>query len=291
MDELIGKIAIITGGTRGLGFGIARAYLQAGAKVVIASRSSASVENAILELEKLDGEAAGMDCDVGVQEDVEKLAQFAIRKYNKFDIWVNNAGISPAYGPTFHVPNEQNKLTLNTNILGTYYGSRAAMQHFMERGKGKLINVSGRGNKGPIPLQNAYGSSKTWMRSFTLALAEEYKDSGIGVFLFKPGIVDTDMLRKVKIIKGYEQRVFALGTVIRMWGNEAIIPAEKAVWLASHATDGKTGLEISVLGKVQLIKGIMREGFGRLFNQELEEIDIEVIPIKPEIGYKEIKKI
>lgn len=67
-----------------------------------------------------------------------------------------------------------------------------------------------------------------------------------------------------------------------MWGNEPSIPAEKAVWLASSATDGKTGLVVSVFGRVQMIKGLINEGIGRLMKRDLEEIDIEITPIKPE---------
>ena len=285
MDELKDKVAVITGGTRGLGFGIAQAYIRAGAKVVVASRSEESVKKAVLELEGMGGEADGINCDVGVLEDVEKLAQYSIEKFEKFDVWVNNAGLSPAYGPTIHIPHEQNEIVFQTNILGTYYGSLTAMKHFLEGGQGKLINVSGRGDKEPVPLQNAYASSKAWMRSFTLALAEEYKESGVGVYLFKPGMVDTDMLRKVKVVEGYENRVAALGTIIRMWGNEPSIPAEKAVWLASSATDGKTGLVVSVFGRFQMIKGLMNEGIGRLIKRDLEEVEIEITPIKAEIPF------
>lgn len=282
MDELKDKVAVITGGTRGLGFGIAQAYIRAGAKVVVASRSMESVEAAVLALEEMGGQASGIHCDVGILEDVEKLARYTIEEYGKFDVWVNNAGLSPAYGPTIHIPHKQNEIVFQTNIMGTYYGSLTAMKHFLERGEGKLINISGRGDKESVPQQNAYASSKAWMRNFTLALAEEYKESGVGVYLLKPGMVDTDMLRKVKVVEGYENRVAALGTIIRMWGNEPSIPAEKAVWLASSATDGKTGLVVSVFGRVQMIKGLINEGIGRLMKRDLEEIDIEITPIKPE---------
>jgi NAD(P)-dependent dehydrogenase (short-subunit alcohol dehydrogenase family) len=283
MDELKGKAAVITGGTRGLGFGIAQAYIRAGAKVVVASRSKESVEEAVLALKEIGGEVGGINCDVGILEDVEGLALYTINTFGKFDVWVNNAGLSPAYGPTIHIPHNQNEIVFQTNILGTYYGSLTAMAHFLQRGEGKLINVSGRGDKGPVPLQNAYGSSKAWMRSFTLALADEYKESGVGIYLFKPGIVDTDMLRKVEVIKGYEKRVAVLGKIIRMWGNEPETPAEKAVWLASPATDGKTGLVVSVFSRFQMIKGLVSEGLDRLMRRDLDEINIKITPVEPAI--------
>ena len=287
MCLLKNKVAVITGGTHGLGFGIAQAYVRAGAKVVVASRSIDSVKNAVTVLEEMGGEADGISCDVGKFDDVKNVALYTIERFGRFDIWVNNAGVSSAYGPIIHVPRAQIENVFKTNISGTYYGSLMAMQHFLRRGKGKLINVSGRGDKRPVPLQNAYASSKSWIRSFTLALAAEHKESGVGVYLFKPGLVDTDMLRKVEAIEGYEKRVGALKTIMRMWGNTPQVPAQKAVWLASSATDGRTGLVVSVLDSHMMIRGLLREGIERLLQRNQEEFNMEIIPIHSELVLEE----
>ena len=171
---------------------------------------------------------------------------------------------------------------IQTNILGTYYGSLVAMRIFLNQGQGKLINVSGRGDKAPVPLQNAYASSKSWMRSFTLALAREYKQSGIGVYLFNPGLVDTDMLRKVTVVEGYENRIEPLKSVIRMWGNKPEVPAKKVVWLASQATDGKTGLVVSVFNRRRMFFGLLRELVDRILRHDTKKIEIEIKTVKPE---------
>jgi NAD(P)-dependent dehydrogenase (short-subunit alcohol dehydrogenase family) len=282
MKSLKDRVAIITGGTRGLGLGIAKAFIQAGAKVFVASRSAESVEKAVSVLKGMGGQVGGKVCDVRILEEVEILSLKAIEEFGKIDVWINNAGVSAPYGPTIQIPNEQILNLIQTNILGTYHGSLVAMRHFLKQRQGKLINVSGRGDKRPVPFQNAYGSSKSWMHSFTLTLAKEYKNSGIGVYLFRPGIVDTDMLRKVDVVEGYQNRIEPLKTVIRMWGNEPGVPAKKVVWLASQATDGKTGMVVSVFNRRRMVFGLLREVWGRILRHDTEQIEIEITPIEPE---------
>jgi len=276
------RVSVITGGTRGLGFGIAKAFVQEGAKVFVASRSTEAVEKAVSVLSDMGGQVSGKVCDVGSLEEVENLSLKAIEEFGKIDVWINNAGVSAPYGPTIQIPHEQILNLFQTNILGTYNGSLVAMRFFLNQGQGKLINVSGRGDKAPVPLQNAYASSKSWMRSFTLALAEEYKQSGIGVYLFQPGLVDTDMLRKVDVVEGYENRIEPLKSVIRMWGNEPEVPAKKVVWLASQATDGKTGLVVSVFNRRRMVFGLLREVLGRILRHDMEQIEIEINIVEPD---------
>ena len=267
MGLLDNKVAVVTGGTRGLGLAIAQACAREGAAVMIASRSNTSVEKAIALLKASGAAAAGLACDVGDWAQVQALADRAIKAYGHFDIWVNNAGLSAPYGPSIDVSIDKFETVLRTNIFGTYYGSRAALKHFLPRRAGKLINLLGRGDKEPVPLQNAYASSKAWIRNFTLALAKEYKDSGVGVYAFNPGLVLTDMLGQVEAMEGYEERVRPLETVARMWGNLPEVPARRAVWLASAATDGRTGLEVRVLKPAVIVGGLLRELGRRLTRQ------------------------
>ena len=102
----------------------------------------------------------------------------------------------------------------------------------------------GFGAKGAAPFQNAYGSSKAWVRRFTQSLAQETKDSGVGVFAFSPGMVLTDLLTHVEVIQGSEPRLKNFPVVLRILAKPPEAVTEKAVWLASSATDGKTGLEV-----------------------------------------------
>lgn len=267
MGILTGKVAVITGSSRGLGFAIAEAYAAAGAAVVLAARRENSLNQAIAQLRSRGYAVEGRVCDVSVKADLEALADLAIQQFGRLDIWVNNAGVGASYGPTLGVAVPVFESVLKTNIFGTYYGSQVAMKHFTKQGSGKLINLLGRGDNQPVPFQNAYASSKSWVRAFTLALAKEYQDSGVGVYAFNPGLVLTDMLTQVSAVKGYGEAVTPLITVMHFWGQPAEVPARKALWIASAATDGKTGLVVKVLQPGFLIWGVLRELWRRMLGR------------------------
>jgi NAD(P)-dependent dehydrogenase (short-subunit alcohol dehydrogenase family) len=276
---LQGKVAVITGGTRGLGLAIAQAYAREGAAVVVASRTPGSVDQVVTSLSEEGLRASGRPVDVGELSQVEELSLHALRDFGRMDIWVNNAGLSAAHGPTIHVPPEEVSQVIHTNVLGAYHGSLVALRHFLPQGRGKLINVLGRGARGPVAFGNAYASSKAWLRSFTMAMAKEYKDYGVGIYAFNPGLVDTDLLRKFRVIAGYEKRANMLKTVMRMWANPPEVAARKAAWLASDATDGRTGLDINMLGPTALAGGALREGVNQLLRRPAPAMDLNVISV------------
>lgn len=258
MGVLEGKVAVITGSSRGLGSAIAETYARAGASVVLSARSETQLRANVEALTAKGYRAAGFPCDMSDLAAVQALAAQTVETFGKIDIWVNNAGMAGVFGPTAAVPVDHYERVVRTNIFGTYYGSITALEYMLPQRSGKLINLLGRGDDKPVPLQNAYAPSKAWVRSFTLALAKEYKDSGIGIFAFNPGLVDTDMLRKLESAPGYEAKLKPLSTVIQLWANEPDVPAEKALWLASPATNGKTGMAVSVLTRGAALSGALR---------------------------------
>lgn len=276
MGMLEGKVAVITGGSRGLGLAIARAYVQEGARVVLASRSAGSVEAAVAELQKAGAEAVGITCDVANLKQVEALADFALARFGRLDIWVNNAALSAPYGPTTGIAPAAFTAATMTNVLGTYNGSVVAMRHFLPRRQGKLINLLGMGDTRPVPYQTAYASSKSWIRSFTLALAKEHKEIRVGVFAFNPGLMLTDLVTDVEAVPGWEERVKVLPTILRLFGNPPEVAAARALWLASPATDGRTGLETKVLTKSRMLLGLWREGLRRLTGRPAPAIPFSV---------------
>jgi glucose 1-dehydrogenase len=275
------KVAVVTGGTRGLGLAIAMALSKAGASVMVASRSQASVDEAVAQITSAGGKAAGLAVDVSSQADLEVLADRTIETFGRLDLWINNAGTAGPYGPTVDLDPTAFEQVVRTNILGVYYGSRVAMRHFLGQGSGKLINLVGRGYNGPVVWQNAYGSSKAWVRNFTLALAEETRASGVGVFAFNPGMVLTDLLTHVDVIAGSEGSLKSFGKVVRMWARPPEVPAKKVVWIASSATDGKTGKLYSIFSARDILWGLIVDTFRTWFKLPQVEPDIQFHMIEP----------
>ena len=279
MGQLEGKVAVITGSSRGLGYAIAEVYGREGASLVLSARSEKQLQMGIETLKAKGYRVSGLPGDVGDLNAVRALAAHAVSTYGKIDIWVNNAGLAGVFGPTAAAPVERYEQVLKTNIFGTYYGSITALDHFLPQRSGKLINLLGRGDTKPVPLQNAYAPSKTWIRSFTLALAKEYKDSGVGIFAFNPGIVDTEMMHRLEATPGYETRLKPLSTVIQLWGNDPDVPAEKALWLASAATDGKTGLAVNVLSRPELFTGALRFLANKVLRRPQRDATLEIATV------------
>lgn len=156
------------------------------------------------------------------------------------------------------------------------------MRHFLPRKSGKLINILGAGSKKPAPNQNAYGSTKAWIRVFTLALAAETRGSGVGVFALQPGLMDTDLLTEVVTFQEHAKRLREfMPFLIRAAGKKPEVAARKALWLASSATDGRTGLDVSVGSRLTFMLGFLREGLRRLLRLPTRPIEMHVTVIPP----------
>jgi len=161
-----------------------------------------------------------------------------------------------------------------------------ALRHLVPQGHGKLINLLGRGDTGSVTYQNAYTSSKVWVRNFTKTLAVEYKDSGAEIFGFNPGLVNTEMLSQVHAVTGFEAKMQILPLIASMWGNDADVPAEKALWLASPATDGKTGQMVTVLTLGFMLRRALLTGLRWLIRRPAEMMDLKISTVAPVMELK-----
>ncbi len=231
-QALTGRVAVVTGSSRGLGFAMARVLGREGATVVLASRSAAGVADAVERLRSEGIEAAGRACDMAEWAQVEALRDTAVA-LGTLDIWVNNAGASGVYGPTASTPVDDFARVVRTNILGTFHGSRAALPVFLEQGHGDLVNVYGQGDRGPVALQNAYASSKRWVRQFTETLRAETRNTPVRVHGMNPGLVRTDLLGTVTSQRGYEKRLGGLQVVVGLWGQTPEMAAQPLLRLVT----------------------------------------------------------
>ena len=217
---------VITGSTRGLGFAAARRLLSEGHSVTISSESGADVTHALESLESVGLQARGQRCDIARENDVRALIRFARDDGREIDGWINNAGMPGVTGRTDQLPTADLQRLVDVNIKGTCLCSVHAMRVFQSQGHGRLLNVVGRGEKSPVPFANAYGPSKMWIRSFTLAMAHEVRGSRIAVATFQPGLVHTELTLTVRVVRGHEHRTRYLAALQRFLGNDPDIPGD-----------------------------------------------------------------
>jgi NAD(P)-dependent dehydrogenase (short-subunit alcohol dehydrogenase family) len=271
-NDFRGRVAVVTGSTRGLGFAMARLLGRQGATVVLASRSDADVAAAVERLTAEGIAVSGRHCDTGELADVEELRDEALSR-GTLDIWVNNAGTSGVFGPTATTPVDDFTRVVRTNILGTFHGSRVALPVFLGQGHGDLVNVYGRGDQGPVALQNAYASSKRWVRQFTETLRRETRGTGVRVHGMNPGLVITDMLGHVTSQPGYEQRLGGLQVVVGLWGQN---PDDAARPLLDLVTSDAA--EFRYLTKTTLVtRGLRNVLAGRLRRAGRMPLDVTVL--------------
>jgi len=210
---------VITGSTRGIGFAAAKRLLQEGHAVTICSEDEADVSRALEALEQAGLKARGRRCDISSETDVAALLDFARADGNDLDAWINNAGMPGVTGRTDELPTSYLRRVIAVNIQGTCLGSVHALRVFHAQGHGRLLNVIGRGASSPVPFANAYGPSKTWIRTFTQAIARELRGTKIIAATFQPGLVHTKLTLEMTVVKGHEHRTKLLPAVQRYLAN------------------------------------------------------------------------
>ncbi|RJQ30709.1 MAG: SDR family oxidoreductase [Peptococcaceae bacterium] len=243
--KLEGKVAIITGGGRGIGKAVARAFAREGAYPCLVARTAAEVEAAAAEI----GCALALTGDVSRLEDVERVVAAVMTRAGRVDVLVNNAGVQPPVGPLWENDPDEWLKTVLINLGGVFLCCRSVLPHMIRRGRGKIINLSGGGAASPRPRFSAYAASKAAVVRLTETLAAELADCNVQVNAIAPGAVNTGMLEEV-LAAGAAAGEEALSKALeqlKTGGVPAWAAAELAVFLASEESGRLTGRLISAV--------------------------------------------
>ena len=254
MFDLKGKVALVTGGGRGLGKFIAMAFAEAGADVVIASRKLEKLEETAAELRETGVKVKAVKCDMAVQADIEALVDETVKEFGRVDILVNNAGLTWG-APTLDYPLEKWDSVFNVNVRGTWVLTQRVARVMKENGGGKIINISSvYGSRGSGEAEHpavAYNSSKAAVEVLTRNLAVKLAPYNIRVNCIAPGFFRTDMMEYVFRPEMEQSLKMTLRAIpLARPGEEDDIKG-LALFLASGASDYITGTVIPLDGGAQ----------------------------------------
>jgi NAD(P)-dependent dehydrogenase (short-subunit alcohol dehydrogenase family) len=254
--SLKGKIAVVTGGGRGIGQAIAFALAKAGAKVVITSRKAQDLEATAAEIKAFGGEAFPLPAHLGKIDEIKKMVTTVMEKFGRIDILVNNAGASPAMGSVLESDERLWDTIMNLNLKGAYFVSQAVANIMVKQGGGKIINIASVDGFNPEPGVSIYSVSKAGIRMITRAFASELIPFNIQVNTIAPGPISTKMMdshwghlspEEAQKAKKAVEKILPSGRI----GNPDEI-AGAALYLASAASSYTTGTEIIIDGGLLL---------------------------------------
>ncbi len=184
------KVIVVTGASRGIGEAIARACIEAGAKVALASRKQADLDRVVASLPA--ESAIAIACHTGKAEEVEAMFGKAVEKFGRVDGLVNNAATNPYFGPLIDTPDAAIDKTFEVNVRGYLYCARALVKHAQKRGGGAtIVNLASVAGLRASPMQGIYGATKAAVISMTQTLAFELGGQNIRVNAIAPGLVET----------------------------------------------------------------------------------------------------
>ncbi len=250
MDQfrLSGRIAVVTGGSRGLGRAMAIGLAEAGAAVAVASRTKSLIEDTAAEIIRNGGDAIAIPTDVRSEEDVERMVALVVEKFGRIDILVNNAGIGGSRKVVAMTADEWSDM-MDTNVKSIFLTVRAVGKVMIGQRSGKVINVSSVLGKGALPRSMHYGASKAAIIHMTKTLALEWAPFNIHVNCIAPGWFLTEMTKDQQ--EG-ENREFLIGRIPsgRFGKPEEMVGL--AVFLASDASNYITGDTVFIDGGYSL---------------------------------------
>lgn len=246
--DLTGKVAIVTGASRGIGQAIAEAFAVAGASVVVSSRKQDAVDSVAAAITERGGRAHAIAAHNGEKQALIALAQMTLDTYGRIDILVNNAATNPHFGPLLEAEDSLWQKTFEVNLLGNVWLTQAVVPAMRQAGGGKIINIASVNGLRPGNMQGIYSITKAGVINLTQTLAMELADDNIQVNAIAPGLVQTKFARAIwenemlmeEMMKRIPQR--------RLGQPEDI--AGIAVYLASRASDFATGQTFVIDGGI-----------------------------------------
>lgn len=238
------KTAVITGSSRGIGFGLARELLARGCNVVVTGRSQDSVDKAVAELGHVE-RVLGIAVDVSDPASVQSLWDSTVAQFGRVDVWINNAGTTTNPLPLWETDPAEIRQTVETNLLGTIYGMQVAARGMQTQGGGQIFNVEGMGSKGEVQVGLLpYACTKAAVGYLDKAFLKELKGSSVQIGSIRPGINVTEHL-----MHGSEhlspERLAKTKKIFNILGDK---PETTTPWLADQIlATTKTGTKIAWL--------------------------------------------
>ena len=256
------KVVVVTGASSGIGRATAHAFAKRGASLLLAARSDQQLDIVEAECADLGVRAIGVPTDVADNEQVERLGARAEEEYGRFDVWVNNAGLL-LLGRIDETPVADFERVIQTNLLGTAYGSRVALKHFRRRGQGTLINMASIVSGAAQLYASAYTASKWGVRGLSEALRMEVADQpGIQVCTVMPSAIDTPIFQHAGNYTGHD--ILALPPVYP--------PEQVAETIVGLALSPRAEVTVGDAGRLmQLARSVLPQGVMARLNAGMQE--------------------
>lgn len=244
--DLSERVAVVTGGSRGIGQAVAELLAAHGAHVVVSSRRLEGVEAVAAGIRDSGGSAEAIACHVGDTADIDRLLAQVTQEHGRLDILVNNAAANPYFGPILDTDMDAVDKTIEVNLRGFFYFSKQAGAYMRDHGGGTIINIASVNAVSPAAWQGIYSISKAAIVNMTQAFAKECAASNIRVNAVLPGLTDTKfasaLIKNEKVLNS----VLPLIPMARVAQPEEIAPA--VLFLASDAASYVTGICLPVDG-------------------------------------------